>query len=58
MKTRNDELQDLFYAIKRYLVKNGRTQQSAITVATNVLYKVEKKQLSIDEIRSLREVFL
>lgn len=58
MKTRNDELQDLFYAVKRYLVKNGRSQQAAITVATNVLIKVEKNNESIETIRSLRDVFI
>ena len=58
MKTRNDELQDLFYAIKKYLLKNGRSQQSAMTVAMNVVYKVEKKNLSIEDIRSLRDIFV
>lgn len=58
MKTRKDELQDLFYAIKNYLLKNGRTQQAAMLVAANVLYKVERKNISIEDIQTMRDVFL
>lgn len=58
MKTRNEELQDLFYATKKYLVKEGRSLTGAILVATKLIEKVEKSNYSIEDIRKLRDVFI
>lgn len=53
---RKQALEDLFLAVKRYLVKRGRSQQVSIIVADKVTAKA--KDASIEDIRALRNVFL
>lgn len=57
MKTRKDELQDLYYAIKQYMLKNGRPLETAMTIAAVAVGKVEQKKITIKDIRAMRDVF-
>nr|DAU50013.1 MAG TPA: FRUCTOSE-LIKE PHOSPHOTRANSFERASE ENZYME IIB COMPONENT, EIIB(fruc), alpha/beta, phosphoryl group [Caudoviricetes sp.] len=58
MKTRNDELQDLFFAVKKHLLSCGRNLSTSLMVATKVIEDVEKHNTSIEDIRAMRDVFL
>lgn len=59
MKTRKDELQDLYYAIKQDLLKRGRKLETAMSVATNMVCRVEQdKNMTIKDIRAIRDTFL
>lgn len=46
MKTRNDELQDLFFAVKKHLLSCGRNLSTSMMIA------------SIEDIQAMRDVFL
>ena len=56
MKTRKDELQDLFLAVKRHLLNSGRTLTTSIMIAEKAMN--EAKNESIEDIRALRDVFI
>lgn len=58
MKTRNDELQDLFFAVKEHLLSRGRNLSTSLMVATEVIEDVEKHNTSIENIRAIRDIFL
>ena len=58
MKTRNDELQDLFFAVKKHLLVCGRTLSTSLMVARKVVEDAEKHNLSIEDIRATRDLFL
>lgn len=58
MKTRNDELQDLFFAVKKHLLGCGRNLSTSLMVATKVIEDAEKHNLSIEDIRATRDLFL
>lgn len=59
MKTRKDELQDLYYAIKQDLLKRGRKLETVMSVATNIVCRVEQdKNMTIKDIRAMRDTFL
>ena len=56
MKTRNDELQDLFLAARTYLLKQGRSAEVAKVVAATIMEKYASE--SIEDIRTTRDMFL
>lgn len=58
MKTRNDELQDLFLAVKKHLLNCGRNLSTSMMIASKVVEDAEKQNTSIEDIRAMRDVFL
>lgn len=58
MKTRKDELQDLFLAIKKYLLSCGRNLSTSIFVATEIVKEAEKHKTTIKDIQAMRDIFL
>lgn len=58
MKTRNDELQDLFFAVKKHLLSCGRNLSTSMMIASKVFEDAEKQNASIEDIRAMRDVFL
>lgn len=58
MKTRNDELQDLFFAVKKHLLNCGRNLSTSMMIASKVVEDAEKQNTSIEDIRAMRDVFL
>lgn len=58
MKTRNDELQDLFFAVKKHLLSCGRNLSTSMMIASKVVEDAEKQNTSIEDIRAMRDVFL
>lgn len=58
MKTRKDELQDLFTAVKRHLLLTGRTISTSEMIATKLVKEAEKCNTSIEDIRKIRNMFL
>ena len=58
MKTRNDELQDLFFAVKKHLLSCGRNLSTSMMIASKVVEDAEKQNASIEDIRAIRDVFL
>lgn len=58
MKTRKDELQDLFTAVKRHLLLTGRTISTSEMIASKLVKEAEKCNTSIEDIRKVRDVFL
>lgn len=58
MKTRKDELQDLFTAVKRHLLLTGRTISTSEMIASKLVKESEKCNTSIEDIRKIRDLFL
>lgn len=58
MKTRKDELQDLFLAVKKYLLGCGRNLSTSIFIATKFIEDVEKNKTTIKDIQAMRDIFL
>lgn len=58
MKTRKDELQDLFLAVKKHLLGCGRNLSTSIFVATKFIEDVEKNKTTIKDIQAMRDIFL
>lgn len=58
MKTRSDELQDLFFAVKKHLLSCGRNLSTSMMIASKVVEDAEKQNTSIEDIRAMRDVFL
>ena len=58
MKTRNDELQDLFFAVKKHLLSCGRNLSTSMMISSKVVEDAEKQNASIEDIRAMRDVFL
>lgn len=58
MKTRKDELQDLFMSVKRHLLLTGRTISTSEMIATKLVKEAEKCDTSIEDIRKIRDMFL
>lgn len=58
MKTRKDELQDLFLAVKRHLLGCGRNLSTSIFIATKFIEDVEKNKTTIKDIQAMRDIFL
>lgn len=58
MKTRKDELQDLFLAVKKYLLGCGRNLSTSMFVATKVVKEAEKNKTTIKDIQAMRDIFL
>lgn len=58
MKTRKDELQDLYYSIKQNLSKRT-SELKAIQRATNLTVRVEQDEsMTIEDIRAMRDKYL
>jgi hypothetical protein len=58
MKTRKDELQDLFIAVRKHLLNCGHDIQEAETGASKFVNDAEKMGTSIEDIRKMRDIFL
>lgn len=58
MKTRKDELQDLFMAVKRHMLLTGRTIFTSEMIANKLVKEAGKCNTSIEDIRKMRDVFL
>lgn len=58
MKTRNDELQDLFLAVKKHLLNCGCSLLTSMRIASKFVEDAEKQNTSIEDIRAMRDVFL
>nr|DAR62699.1 MAG TPA: hypothetical protein [Caudoviricetes sp.] len=58
MKTRKDELQDLFLAVKKHLLGCGRNLSTSIFIATKVVNEAEKNKTTIKDIQVMRDIFL
>lgn len=58
MKTRKDELQDLFMAVKRHLLLTGRNISTSEMIASKFVKDAEKCDTSIEDIRKMRDIFL
>nr|DAM40066.1 MAG TPA: hypothetical protein [Caudoviricetes sp.] len=58
MKTRKEELKDLYYAIKQNLSKR-MSELKAIQRATNLTVRVEQDEsMTIEDIRAMRDKYL
>lgn len=58
MKTRKEELKDLYYAIKQNLSKR-MSELNAIQRATNLTVRVEQdKSMTVEDIRAMRDTYL
>lgn len=58
MKTRKEELKDLYYAIKQNLSKRV-SEEKAMVRATNMTVRVEQdKSMTIEDIRAMRDTYL
>lgn len=53
-----NELEDLYFAVKRYLINEGREESIAKIVATKFVDEAIKKDLTKEEIIKLRNEFL
>lgn len=58
MKTRKDELQDLFLAVKKHLLGCGRNLSTSIFIATKLVEEVEENKTTIKDIQTMRNIFL
>lgn len=58
MKTRKDELQDLFIAVRKHLLNCGNDIQEAEKGASKFVNDAEKMGTSIEDIRKMRDIFL
>ena len=58
MKTRKDELQDLFLAVKKHLLGCGRNLSTSMFIATKFIEDVEKNKTTIKDIQAMRDIFL
>ena len=58
MKTRKDELQDLFLAVKKHLLGCGRNLSTSIFIVTKFIEDVEKNKTTIKDIQAMRDIFL
>lgn len=54
--TKQQALEDLFFAVKKHLLASGRNLSTAIMVADKVI--AEAQEASVEDIKKLREVFL
>lgn len=58
MKTRKEELKDLYYAIKQNLMKRT-SELKAMQRATNLTCRVEQdKSMTVKDIRAMRDAYL
>ncbi len=53
-----NELEDLYFAVKRYLVNEGREESIAKIVATKFVDEAIKKDLTKEDVIKLRDEFL
>lgn len=56
--TKQQALEDLFFAVKKHLLDCGRTLSTSIVIATKVVEDTEKLNMTIEDIRAMRDVFL
>lgn len=56
---RQQALEDLFLAVKRYLINEGRNEQTAHMVALKMYDKVAKNnKMTIKDINRIRDIFI
>ena len=57
--TRRQALEDLFLAVRKYLINEGRGEQAAHTVATAMWNKcADNDKMTIKDIKRIRDIFL
>lgn len=57
--TRRQALEDLFLAVKKYLLNKGVSEKTAFEVSKQVWNKAaDNKDLTVEGIKRLRDVFL
>lgn len=57
--TRRQALEDLFLSVKRYLINEGRCEQTAHIVATKMYNKVaDNDEMTIKDIKRIRDIFI
>ena len=54
--TKQQVLEDLFFAVKKHLLASGRNLTTAIMVADKVV--TEAQEASVEDIKKMRDVFL
>lgn len=56
--TRQQMIEDFYFAVKRYLVNEGRSEEIAADVATKAVAQIQKLNVSIEDIKRMRDVFI
>ena len=57
--TRRQALEDLFLAVKKYLINEGRSEQTAHIVATAMWNKcADNDKMTVKDINRVRDIFL
>lgn len=57
--TRRQALEDLFLAVRKYLINKGRSEQAAHIVATKMWNKVaDNNEMTIKDINRIRDIFI
>lgn len=50
--------EDLFFAVKRHLLQCGRNLTTATMIASKVVEDAQKANMSVEDVRKLRDVFI
>lgn len=57
--TRRQALEDLFLAVRKYLINEGRSEQGAHIVATKMWNKVaDNNEMTVKDINRIRDIFI
>ena len=56
--TKQQALEDLFFAVRKHLLDCGRTYSTAEMVSAKVVNDAIKTNASIEDIKKMRDVFL
>lgn len=57
--TKQQALEDLFLSVKRYLINEGRNEQTAHIVATKLWRRVaEDNEMTVKDIKRIRDIFI
>ena len=55
---RQQALEDLFLSIRKYLINEGRNEETATMVAYKAVRKAQELKVKIKDIKKMRDVFL
>lgn len=57
--TRRQALEDLFLAVRKYLINEGRSEQTSKIVATAMYNKcADNDKMTVKDIKRVRDIFL
>lgn len=57
--TRRQALENLFLAVRKYLINKGRSEQTAHIVATKMWNKVaDNNEMTVKDINRIRDIFI